>query len=177
MPADNSNREYEALFRPNSPSAPPAAGRVAKDRDAEKELAEGSCPAFGFLRGLSARALAIEFRFRGGDSHCYSYGLLAWFKHHPGVGLLLKFTGGDAVTLVLVRGSNLDAGVEQHAINLTDRGLQRHRITYIREMDEEELRRVGNSGPTVDGIEVGEFETAEEQRDWLKKTAPEFLQK
>ena len=46
------------------------------------------------------------------------------------------------VTLVLIRGSNLDALVN-HSVNLTDRGLQRHRIVWVREMDEAELRAAG----------------------------------
>ena len=60
-------------------------------------------------------------------------------------------------------------------INLTDRGFQRHRITFVREMDEEELGKAGEGQPTIDRIEVGEFESTEEARDWLKTTAPAFL--
>ena len=44
------------------------------------------------------------------------------------------------------------------AVDLTDRGLQRHRITFVCEMDEGELRRVRVNGPTIDKIEVSEFE-------------------
>jgi hypothetical protein len=86
-----------------------------------------------------------------------------------------KFTG-DVVTLVLICGSNLDALVNQ-SVNLTDRGLQRHRILWVREMEEGELRQVGAAGPTIDRIEVAEFESQEELRDWLKKTAPAFVRK
>jgi hypothetical protein len=42
-------------------------------------------------------------------------------------------------------------------------------------MDEEELRAVGEGGPTIDRIEVGEFTTTEEQQEWLKKVAPAFV--
>ena len=90
------------------------------------------------------------------------------------MGLLLKFTG-DLVTLVLIRGSNLEALVNQGAINLTDCGLQRHRITWIREMDEEELRRVGEGGPTIDRIEVVEFESHDQLKEWLAKNALAFV--
>jgi hypothetical protein len=34
---------------------------------------------------------------------------------------------------------------------------------------------VGETGPTIDSIEVGEFTTYEERRDWIKKKAPAFL--
>jgi hypothetical protein len=42
-------------------------------------------------------------------------------------------------------------------------------------MDEQELRRVGEGGPTIDRIEVAEFEAQEELREWLKKVAPAFV--
>ena len=142
--------------------------------DAAKDADEDSCPAFGFLRGLHERALAVELRFRDGNRETYPYSWLGPWRFNPSAGLLLKFTG-DVVTLVLVRGSNLDAPVGQGAMNLTDRGLQRHRITFIREMDEDELRQIGDEGPTIDRIEVAEFESQEEQREWLRKTAPAFL--
>ena len=160
--ADLRRRSVETLR-----SAPAAEAATAKDGE------EDSCPAFGFLRGLHERALALELRFRDGNRETYPYSWLGPWKYNPSAGLLLKFTG-DVVTLVLVRGSNLDALVNQSA-NLTDRGLQRHRITYMREMDEDELRQLGDAGPTIDRIEVAEFESQEEQREWLKKTSPAFL--
>jgi hypothetical protein len=58
------------------------------------------------------------------------------------VGLPLKCTG-DMATLTLIQGGNLDAGVNQEAINLTDQGLQRLRTTLVSEMDETEVKRVG----------------------------------
>ena len=78
------------------------------------------------------------------------------------------------MTLVLIRGSNLDALVKQ-SVNLTDRGFQRHRILWVREMDEAELRKAGKGEPTIDRIEVAEFESHEELQEWLKKTAPSFV--
>jgi hypothetical protein len=138
------------------------------------ESEEGQCPAFGYLRGLDARALAVEFRFRDGNSDWYSYGLLSNWRHNPSIGLLLKFTS-DVTTLVLIRGSNLNALVGDASINLTDRGFQRHRILWVREMDDGESRRLGERGPTIDRIEVAEFESQEAQREWLNKAAPHFL--
>ena len=127
------------------------------------EAEEDRCAAFGFLRGLDARALMLELRFRTGDSGCLSYSLLASWWHNPSVGLLLRFEGGT-LKLVLIRGSNLDCLVGNGAANLTDRGLQRHRITYMREMGEEELRRAGKGAPTIDRIEVAEFESHDDMR-------------
>jgi len=145
-------------------------------KETAHEAEEDRCAAFGFLRGLDARALMLELRFRSGDSGCYSYSLLASWWHNPSVGLLLKFTG-DVVSLVLIRGSNLDCLIGDGSVNLTDRGLQRHRITYVREMGEDELRRAGKGVPTIDRLEVAEFESQEELREWLKKNAPGFLPK
>jgi hypothetical protein len=150
---------------------------AAKGEGAVADEAEESCPAFGFLRGLNTHALAVEFRLRSGDSEWFSYSCLVSWRFNPSAGLLLKFTTGDGVGLVLVCGSNLDAPVGQGQVNLTDRGLQRHRIVYIREMDEDELRKAKKGEPTIDRIAIGEFETAEEQREWLNARAPAFIRK
>jgi len=162
----------EMLFRPK---LKPIDGGLAKDRNeqSEKESEEASCPAFGYVRGLQDRALAVAFRFRSGDSECYPYSCLVSYRFNPSVGVLLKFSG-DVVTLVLIRGSNLDA-VVGGSTNLTDRGFQRHRVLWVREMDEDELRRAGEAEPTIDGIDIAEFQTTEEQAEWLKKRAAAFL--
>jgi hypothetical protein len=135
---------------------------------------EDTCPAFGFLRGQHERAVALEFRLRNGNSEWFAYSCLVSFRHNPSVGLLLRFTG-DVLTLVLVSGSNLDAAVGEGTVNLTDRGLQRHRVTFIREMDEDELKKAGEAAPTIDGIDIAEFESVQEMREWLKEKAPAFL--
>ncbi len=104
---------------------------------------------------------------------CLPYSWLGPWEYNPSVGLLAKFTG-DAVVLVLVRGSNLDALVDGAAVNLTDRGLQRHRIIWVKEMDEDELRRAGEGEPTVDGIDVAAFTSQEALREWVNQKAPAF---
>jgi hypothetical protein len=170
--SDATNRDIrEKLF---SDQFDPARKLKSQEKQPDKDAEEEFCPAFGYLRGIRDRALAVEFRFRDGNSEWHAYGCLTAWRFNPSAGVLLKFTGGDVVTLVLICGSNLDALVN-NAINLTDRGLQRHRISYVREMDEEELRAVGERGPTIDRIEVGEFTSTEEQQEWLKKFAPAFL--
>lgn len=148
---------------------------LAKDKPRDDDAAEeAACRGFGFLRGIRDRALAIEFRMSRGDSVWFAYSHLASWRHNPSVGLLLKFTD-DVTTLVLIRGSNLSGFAGKHAVNLTDRGIQRHRITFIREMDEEELRKADQGEPTIDKIEVAEFESHEAQQEWLKKIGPAFL--
>lgn len=148
-------------------------GRVAADANTVEDAEADACPAFGYLRGTRDRALALELRLRDGDSEWLPYSHLAGWRYNPSVGLLLKYTA-DLVTLVLIRGSNLDAPVGTGAVNLTDQGLQRHRILWVREMDEGQLRTVGENGPTIDAIDVAEFESATELREWLATHAPAF---
>jgi hypothetical protein len=45
----------------------------------------------------------------------------------------------------------------------------------MREMTEEEIRQVGETGPTIDSIEVAEFESHAELKEWLSEKAPAFL--
>jgi hypothetical protein len=148
--------------------------RLAADKDKSQNTDEDSCSAFGYLRGNHERALALEFRFRNGNRAWFPYSWLGPWQYHPSTGLLIKFTG-DLVTLVLIRGSNLDMHLPQNAMNLTDRGLQRHRILWIREMEPEELRKTGEQAPTIDRIDIAEFATHEEMCEWLKSNGPAFL--
>jgi hypothetical protein len=148
------------------------AGTLPKDADGE--VAEASCGAFGYLRGLRDSSAAVEFRFRDGNSIWFAYSLLGTWRYNPSCGLLLKFTG-DVVTLVLIKGSNLDRPLNEGAIDLIHAGLQRHRVLWVREMSPDEIRQVGEKGPTIDSIEVAEFESNGPLKEWLKKKAPEFI--
>ena len=127
-----------------------------------------------FCVGSADRALALELRFADGNSDWLSYSCLVSGRFNPSAGLLLKFTA-DEVTLVLIRGSNLDALVNG-AVDLPH-AIQRHRIIWIREMDKAEINKVGRSGPTIDRIEVGECESQEEVREWLSKASPVFARR
>jgi hypothetical protein len=162
--------EWLDSIQPGATAKRPSGVHTATESDEE------SCPAFGFLRGNLERAVAIEFRFRDGNSETFSYSHLVSWKFNPSKGLLLKFTS-DVTTLVLIAGSNLDTMPPGKAINLTDRGLQRHRITHIREMDEDELRLGGKDVPTIDNIKVADFQSHEEHQEWLNKNAAVFLRK
>jgi hypothetical protein len=68
---------------------------------------------------------------------------------------------------VLIRGSNLDKPLSEGAINLTTGGLQRRRVLWVQEMSEEEIRQVGDTGPTIDSIQVAEFESQDASRNGL----------
>ena len=143
-----------------------AAAAGASRRESDGDGGEGACAAFGYLRGLRERADAIEFRFRNGNSVWFPYGWLGMWKFDPSEGLLLKFTG-DVVYLVLIRGSNLDRPLADSTINLTNAGLQRHRVLWVKELTEDELRQVGEHAPTIDSIEIGECDSQDDVKEWL----------
>ena len=143
------------------------------DKDS-KDSGEECCPAFGFLRGLRDWAPMIEFRFRDGNSIWFPYGWLGPWKYNPSEGLLLKFSG-DQIYVVLLRGSNLDKPLNEGAINLTTGGLQRNRIVWIREMSQEDIQKVADSAPTIDSIQVAEFESQAALKEWLTQNAPAFV--
>ncbi len=147
---------------------------ILESKDTGADEAEASCGAFGYLRGLRDASAAVEFRLRNGNSIWFPYSWLGNWQHNPSEGLLLKFTG-DIVYLVLIRGSNLDKPLSEGAINLTHAGLQRHRVLFIREMTKDEIRQVGEKGPTIDSIELAEFESQTDLNAWLKKKAPGFV--
>jgi len=152
---------------------PHLAGKLTGNGTRPPEGGEGACPAFGYLRGLHERASAIEFRMKGGNSMWFPYNWLGTWKFDPSVGLLLKFSG-DLVYLVLIRGSNLDKPVEDSGIDLIRAGLQRHRVLWVREMGEEDIRQTGDNGPTIDSILVAELESHEALKEWLARNAPAF---
>jgi hypothetical protein len=155
-----------ALLPGGKPPVPPS-----KDGDGG---GEDSCAAFGYLRGIRDSSASVEFRLRSGNSMWFPYSWLGPWRYNPSEGLLLKFSG-DVVYLVLIRGSNLDKPLADGSINLTRAGLQRHRVLWVREMTDEEIERVGDTGPTIDSILIGEFTDHESRREWLKANAPAFL--
>lgn len=150
------------------------AERPFPEAESPAESGEASCRAFTFLRGLTDRAIALELRYRSGDRDFYEYSCLQSGRFNRSVGMLLKFSGGDVTTLVLILGSNLDMPVQPGPVTLPE-GVRRHRVVRVREMDEDELRLAGRNEPTTDRILVGEFESVEEQRKWLQKVAPVFV--
>jgi hypothetical protein len=149
-------------------------GKRVEAKQPETDQGEASCLAFGYLRGIRDQAASVEFRFRHGTSRWFPYGWLGDWQFNPSEGLLLKFTG-DVVYLVLIKGSSLDRPLNDGAINLTRGGLQRQRVLWIREMTEEEIQQVGDTGPTIDSIQVAEFESHEAIKEWLGQHAPAFL--
>jgi hypothetical protein len=137
------------------------------------EEGEASTDACGFLRGLRDQSSSLELRLRDG-SYFFPYVLMGVWKYLPSEGLLLKFNA-DLLYVVLIRGSNLDKPLKVGSIDLTH-ALQRHRVLWIKEMTQEEIRKVGETGPTIDRILVAQLESNAEVKEWIGKHAPAFLE-
>jgi len=164
---------HKDRLRGKSPPAGLSAYFPAKEP--EDEGAEAPGGAFGYLRGIRESGATIEFRFRDGNSRWFSYAWLGTWQYNPSEGLLLQFSG-NLVYLVLIKGSNLAKPLNDGAINLTHAGLQRHRVLWVREMSKEDIRQVGETGPTIDSIEISAFETNDALKEWVSNKAPAFLQ-
>jgi hypothetical protein len=144
----------------------------SQGREAETASTASSCAAFGYLEGVREQATALEFRFRDGNGIWFSYHWLGTWRFNPSEGLLLKYSG-DLIYLVLIRGTNLDQPLKAGVISLTQ-GFHEHRVVWVREMSEEETEQVGEAGPTIDRIEVGQFDSQDAIKEWLDKMAPPF---
>ena len=113
---------------------------------------ECETPAYGYLRGIRDRALNIEFRrTTKGDELSFPYAWLGPTRHHPSIGVQLLFAGAESY-LVTLWGRNLRS--VEGGMSLYDRGILRHRVTWVREATPEESRRLGDSICIVERIEV-----------------------
>jgi hypothetical protein len=143
---------------------------AASDRGtapADPNSDEEECRAFGYLRGIRDRALSIEFRFADGHSLAFPYSSLGTMQYQPSAGILLKFTA-DQLYLVLLEGSNLNALVNG-SVSLYDRGIQRHRVTWVCEMPRLEAAWAGEGEVTVRCIRMLSYRHGEEPKavEWL----------
>ena len=154
---------------------PPPKGlnEILNAKEEETEGEEAACRAFGYLRGIRDQSAAVEFRLKSGNSISFPYNWLGTWKYNPSEGILIKFSG-DLVYLVLIRGSNLDKPLKNGAVTLMHAGFQRHRLIWVREMTEEDIGNAGPTEPTIDSIEVEEFESQSALKEWVVKKAPAF---
>ncbi len=164
------DEKFQDRFRKNAPASGISAYLQPKEPDGED--AEVSGGGFAVLRGINDRAATLELRLKDGNSRWFAYSLLGTFQYDRSEGLLLRFSG-DLIYLVLIKGSNLDKP-SQGGVNLMT-GLQRHRVVWIKEMSKEEIKKAGDSGPTIDSIQVSAFESNDELKKWVDENAPAFL--
>lgn len=161
---------HQEQLRPMVPSA--GLRELLQSRGTD-EASEASGAAFGCVRSPQEQAAAIEFRFRGGNSIWLSYHWLGSWHYNPSEGLLLKFSG-DLMYLVMIRGSNLDRPIKGGTATLAA-ALQQHRVFWVREMADEDAQAVGDAGPTIGSIQVVEFESNKELKEWLRQHVPAFV--
>ncbi len=114
---------------------------------------EACCASFGYLRGVRERALELEFRRNDpGDSFTFPYTWLGPTRHHPSTGIQLLFVGPD-LFLVTLRGRNLNRTGEG-GVSLYERGLLRHRITWVRDVPREESKGLDPAEAVIERIEI-----------------------
>lgn len=149
------------MARSATSAAPGAASQESVDEEVE-------CLAFGYLRGIRDRAQSLEFRFANNNRQAFPYGWLGPVQYNPSSGILLKFVG-DLVYYVLIEGSNLNQLVGG-AISLYDRGILRHRVTWVREMTRQEVQKAGEGEVTVEHICILSCRPDEEPKgvEWLE---------
>jgi hypothetical protein len=136
------NETLELLRRNNTPAKPSI-----------EEDDEAVCPAFGFLRGVRDRALNIEFRReREGDCFSFPYSWLGPSRFHPSVGMVLLFSGSE-LYLVTIQGRNLNT-LGETGLSLYERGILRHRVTYVREIAKADSKALPEGECVVDHIEI-----------------------
>ena len=129
--------------------------------DSDEEIA-GRC--FGYLRGQRERALNLEFRrLKEGDSLAFPYSWLGPTRFDPSLGVLLLFVGAETYG-VRIRGRNLNTLLDE-GLCLYDRGILRHRITFVREMSKEESHAAGKEC-VIERIEITSL---------LAEQVPDFL--
>jgi hypothetical protein len=138
------------MFRALSRGKPAEAkGHTPADAPDEDEAA---CSAFGYLRGERDRALNLELRRQEeGDSMTFPYSWMGPCRYHPSRGILLLFAGSE-LYLVTIRGRNLNR-LREKGVNLFERGILRHRVTWIREMSGEESQDIPREECVVERIE------------------------
>jgi hypothetical protein len=129
---------------------------------------EEQCRAFGYLRGIGDQARSLELRFANGNREAFPYSWLGPAKYNPSAGILMKFVG-DLVYLVVIEGSNLNT-LMNNAISLYERGILRHRITWVREMARQELENAGEGEAIVERIHMTCCRPDEEPKgvQWLE---------
>lgn len=161
---ESSKASQLLTLRKDAAGTAPAAARVASPELQEEE----ECLAFGYLRGIRDQARSIEFRFANNNRQAFPYGWLGPTQYNPSAGILLKFVG-DLVYYVLIEGSNLNQLVGG-ATNLYDRGILRHRVTWVREMTRPDLAKAGEGEATVEHIRTATCRPDEEPKDvaWLE---------
>lgn len=117
--------------------------------------------AFGYLRGTRERAEHVEFRLKDGTVKSFPYSWLGPADFDPSLGIVLEFVG-DRTYRVVIEGRNLDLRAGEDGADLFTRGFLRHRVTWVREMDPGESRRLPETATAVERITIRKLVPAED---------------
>lgn len=110
--------------------------------------AADDCGCYGLLRGVKERAVMLDLHLKTGNRVAFAYALLDRVTYDPSAGLTLRFYGVE-VKLV---GRNL-ARPGASGASLLD-ALHRHRVPWIREVDELQSWPVAPDVTVVTQIEI-----------------------
>lgn len=102
--------------------------------------------AFGWLRGIRDRAVMLELRRKDGSIVAIGYGWLERIQFDPSEGITISAAGQK----IRIKGRNLNAEVRP-TVRLFE-GIARHRVPWIREMDQAESIGAGNTATVIDCI-------------------------
>lgn len=103
--------------------------------------------AFGWLRGIKDRAIALELRKKDGNIVAFSYGYVSSVEFDPSEGITLHAAG----QAIRIKGRNLNAEVRP-TVRLYE-GLVRQRVPWVRESDRAENFEALRDSTIVDAIE------------------------
>ena len=104
--------------------------RITAAESVEDAEAGDDCGAYAALRGARDRAAMIDFRLRSGGREAFPYATLEGVSFDPADGVTLRFLGA----VVRIQGRNL-ALASPAGISLLE-ALHRHRVPWVREVDE-----------------------------------------
>ncbi|MFO0847831.1 MAG: hypothetical protein U0871_04610 [Gemmataceae bacterium] len=127
--------------------------RIGQGQPAAEPADEVTGPAFGYLRGTRDRADHVEFRLADGTVKSFPYSWLGPAAFDPSAGISLDFVG-DRTHRVTIEGRNLDRRAGEDGADLFTRGFLRHRVTWVREMDPDESRRLPEAATAVERVTI-----------------------
>jgi hypothetical protein len=123
--------------------------RTPREAEPEPDVGlEDNLGAFGWLRGVRDRAVMLELRRKDGSAVALGYSWLERVDFDPSAGITLKFAGQT----VKIAGRNLNAE-QRPNVRLLD-GLVRHRVPWLREAAETELRAASRSDSIIEDIQI-----------------------
>ncbi len=122
-------------------------GNGANDNEVHDECVVDDLGTFGFLRGSRERATMLELRKKDGGILAVAYGYMDKAEFDPSDGITLHLAGQE----VRIKGRNLN--VEVHPKVRLFEAICRHRVPWLREVDEPELLGASEKAAIIEAID------------------------